>query len=76
MLKKQAPTDIRGDFENGKYQMTAMVSLLEGQEPMLSYSGRIHYNENMRMIYLIRAVEVGRPGKIRFTKIPDLVSSN
>lgn len=75
MLKKRQPTDVRGDFENGKYQMTAMVSLLEGQDPFLSYSGRIHYNENMRMIYIILPEIGGRPGEIQFKAIPDLVQS-
>lgn len=66
-------SDIRGDFEHGNYYQAVFVSAPEGREPFRSYSGRIFFNQRMRMIFLIFPDPDGEEGSINFRAIREAV---
>ncbi|TVP76005.1 MAG: hypothetical protein EA353_12830 [Puniceicoccaceae bacterium] len=73
MIEQRDFKDVRGNFEHGTRYRTVMVSLPNGEDPVPSYSGRVFFNERMRMMYIIFPSEGGQPGQIRFVGIPDAV---
>lgn len=73
MIEEKDFVDVRGDFKHGTRYRTVMVSLPNGQDPVPSYSGRVFFNERMRMMYVIFPQTDGGPGQIRFLSIPDAV---
>jgi hypothetical protein len=73
MLSERDFGDVKGRFEHGNRYRTLMISLPEGEDPIPGYSGRLFFNERMRMLYVIFPDPSGRPGQIRFTGIPDAV---
>jgi hypothetical protein len=72
-LNQRDFSDIQGNFEHGNYYQALFVSLPEGQEPVLSYSGRIYFNKIMRMLYIVFPGDDDEAGAIRFRAIPDAV---
>jgi hypothetical protein len=72
-LNQRDFSDIQGNFEHGNYYQALFVSLPEGQEPVLSYSGRIFFNRIMRMLYIVFPGDNDEAGAIRFRAIPDAV---
>ena len=76
-LAKKNITDVNGDFEHGNYYQTIILSLPEGkEEPVPIYSGRIYFNQNTRMLYIILPKEEGKTGKIKIVGIPERVTPN
>lgn len=76
ILEAKNITDIKGNFEHGQYYQTVMLSLpKEGAKPIPAYSGKIHFNKDLRVIMLIYPKEGAREGKIRFVSILDRVAS-
>lgn len=76
ILKEMNITDIKGDFEHGHYYQTVMLSLPgEGAQPIPAYSGRIHFNKDLRVITVIYPKAGARAGKIRFISILDRIAS-
>jgi hypothetical protein len=73
LLNERDYGDIQGSFEHGNRYRTLLISLPEGEEPVASYSGRLFFNQRMRMLYLIFPDITGNPGQVRFTGIPDAV---
>jgi hypothetical protein len=76
ILAEKNITDIKGNFEHGQYYETVMLSLpKDGEEPIPAYSGRIHFNKDLRVIMVIYPKEGAREGKIHFISILDRVAS-
>jgi len=76
ILAEKKITDIKGNFEHGQYYETVMLSLPnDGEKPIPAYSGRIHFNKDLRVIMVIYPKEDARAGKIRFVSILDRVAS-
>lgn len=72
LLTEKDITDVIGNFEHGNYYQTIMLSLPgSAEEAVPAYSGRIHFNEHMRMLYIIRPKEDAKSGKITFAGIPE-----
>lgn len=76
LLNERDYGDVRGRFEHGNHYKTLMISLPEGEDPLSSYSGRLFFNQRMRMMYIIFPDLDGRPGQVRFTGIPDAVRTD
>lgn len=72
-LNERDFTDVSGNFEHGNHYQALFVSLPEGRDPVLSYSGRIFFNRIMRMLYVIFPGDSGEEGSIRFRAIPDAI---
>jgi hypothetical protein len=69
-IKESNFIDISGEFsEDGNYK-AIMMSLPDGENPMLIFKGTIYYSINQRMLYLISPKSSGQVGKVNFTAIP------
>lgn len=74
MLPAGSITDVTGDFDHGNYYQTLMLSIVDDSaDPVPAYSGRVYFNQHMRMLYIIRPKIGGKVGRIEFTGIPDRV---